>query len=132
LLFGVFAMGDEADEVADLKELFGQEQNPDEARVVGPASADAPSADATAAIQAAVQGQLASEQALAATVGDADALFAVFQAFSLFGHKGDTGEVGKTRDGLEAWKPTAAGQDGVRPGETRDHILPTPPNMTLI
>lgn len=125
-------MGDEADEVADLKELFGQEQNPDEARVVGPASADAPSADATAAIQAAVQGQLASEQALAATVGDADALFAVFQAFSLFGHKGDTGEVGKTRDGLEAWKPTAAGQDGVRPGETRDHILPTPPNMTLI
>ena len=48
-----------------------------------------------------------------------DPLFDVFKAFALFGKKGQT-EAGKTRDGLDAWKPTAAGADGANP----DRALP--------
>ena len=43
-----------------------------------------------------------------------DPLFDVFKAFALFGKKGH-GETGKTQDGLDAWKPTAAGADGAHP-----------------
>lgn len=43
-----------------------------------------------------------------------DPLFDVFKAFALFGKKGQT-EAGKTQDGLDAWKPTAAGADGANP-----------------